>query len=85
MPFNGIKGEYKLKKVVDQEQLVNQPYLSKIEIARLLNVPRRVATVIFTKAKEVDKKELSFCVYESKVRRSAVLKVCGLTDTDINR
>jgi hypothetical protein len=73
-----------MKKRMNQEQLCNQPYLSKAEIARWLSVPRTVAYKIYEAADQLDKEELRYRVYDTKVRKSSVIKVSGLTGADIS-
>lgn len=64
-------------------ELTKSLFLSKSEIATLLDVPRPVADRIYALAETVDNSELKFRVYDTKVTAKSVCTVVGIEHSDL--
>lgn len=66
------------KRVKTREQLLSDPYLSIVEISRLLDIPYRQAKKIFTVSMKIDQEQLKeLMIFDNKVRFKTVMKVSG--------
>lgn len=65
-------------RVKTREQLLSAPYLSTVEIGRLLDIPYRQAKKIFTVSMKIDQEQLKeLMIFDNKVRFKTVMKVSG--------
>ena len=66
-----------------RDEVLEQVYLNKTDIAILLGITRAKAGKLFDLAKEVEFNQ--FSPYESKVRMNTVLGVAGITFSQLER
>ena len=65
-----------MQRIKSREELLAQPYLSRVEVKRLFNISLPYANRLFDMAKAVDEQELGeYLLYKSKVRTISVLRV----------
>lgn len=62
-----------------REEVLGLTYLNRRDIQKLLAIPYRQASKIYAHAMEIDKEELKYRIYDSKVRMQSVLMVSGVS------
>ena len=65
--------------------IIQQTYLTKADIKRLLVVSYPVAVRIYDQALDQDRAELKFRPWENRVRLHTVLGVAGITYTQLEK
>lgn len=66
-------------------EVFQQTYLNRSDIAILLNVSRVVANRTYSIANAIDQEQLTFRTYPKKVRKSTVMKIHKLTESELLR
>ena len=68
-----------------RSEILQQVYLTKADIQRLMQVSYPVAVKIFDKALAIDRSELQFRHWETRVRLQTVLNINGVTYTQLEK
>lgn len=68
-----------------RSEILQQVYLTKADIQRLMKVSYPVAVKIFDKALAIDQSELQFRPWETRVRLQTVLNINGVTYTQLEK
>lgn len=68
-----------------REDLINEFYLNKMQISRLLGITPQKAKELYEQADVLDNVQLDYRIEENKVRMKSVLKVAGISFEDLKK
>lgn len=73
------------RRVKTRSDILAQIYLTKKDIQQLMQVSYPVAVRTFNQAMEIDKAEMKFRPWETRVRTQTVIDVCGVTYAQLEK